>query len=459
MNRLWVKLSIAFSVAVLAGFFLIGSASALITQRDVLAYFLVRQLQAQGGLIDQLEEYYRQNQSWDGVQTILSRENQALPRLDGIGIVLSLNDNAGNPLYNVLQEYPNLREGEIQRLQAFSIMVDGEIRGFLVINRIARPLPHNLPPLLLEQLSSLLLVLAGVGGLLGVVAGTISSRILTAPLSQLANVTRAFTHNRKVRAEIKGSEEIVAVARAFNEMADSLEKSEQLRRNLVADAAHELRTPLTVLRANLQAILDGVYPLNRTEIEGLLHQTDLLSHLVSDLHELGQAEARQLPMQPDMIDLNILVETAGNKFRTVAEAHELKLYVEISSVPIIVSADVHRMMQVLNNLLQNALTHTPSGGAITLSLYVTNHKAAISVQDTGIGIAPEHLAHVFERFYRVDRSRNRATGGAGLGLAIVKAIVEMHGGQISVSSKGLVGQGATFTIMLPVVEMERLQVI
>jgi signal transduction histidine kinase len=236
-------------------------------------------------------------------------------------------------------------------------------------------------------------------------------------------------------------------------MATDLEQAETLRRNLVADVAHELRTPLSVLQGNLRAILDDVYPLDKSEVARLYDQTRLLGRLVKDLHELAQAEAGQLQLNQQPIDLGKLIGDTVATFTPVAEAEDVILSIQIPDDLPPVRADSARIAQVLHNLLANALRHTPAGETISLRAgFETGEHSQVwlAVQDTGEGIPSEHLPHVFDRFYRADPARSRSAGGAGLGLAIVRAIVESHGGQVSAASDGKLGRGSTFTVRLPV---------
>jgi two-component system OmpR family sensor kinase/two-component system sensor histidine kinase BaeS len=249
--------------------------------------------------------------------------------------------------------------------------------------------------------------------------------------------------------KVEGTIEVASVARAFNEMTAALEQNERLRRNLVADVAHELRTPLTVLQGNLLAVIDDVYPLEKAEITRLYEQTRLLSRLVEDLHELSQAEAKQLSLSLQPVQMDELVETVITTFEPIAKTGGVLLHVEVPPDLPMVLGDNARLSQVLHNLLNNALTHTPSGGQITIRAARHVDNLRLSIQDTGEGIPAEHLPYVFERFYRADRSRNRQTGGTGLGLAITKAIVEAHEGRVTAASEGIPGQGSTFTIELP----------
>ncbi len=236
---------------------------------------------------------------------------------------------------------------------------------------------------------------------------------------------------------------------AFNQMADRLQQSETLRRNLLADVAHELRHPVHILQGNLQAILDDIYPLEKAEIARLFDQTRHLSVLVNDLHLLTQAEARQLPLHKQAVDMGVLVKETAVAFRSSAAENKVKLQVELLGSMPTVHVDADRMRQVVNNLLTNGLRHTPSGGQIMVSVEQIDATLQIRIKDSGSGIAAADLPHLFDRFYRTDSARSRDQGGAGLGLAIVRAIIEAHGGGVTAVSDGI-GQGSTFTLWLPI---------
>ena len=278
------------------------------------------------------------------------------------------------------------------------------------------------------------------------------SRWLSAPLTHLVDGTQAIARrDLSFRVAEQGSAEMREVSNSFNRMAAALENAETLRRSMLNDIAHELRTPLTVQEGNLRAILDDVYPLEKAEIARLYDQTRHLHRLVDDLRLLAQAEARQLPLQRSPSDLVVLLEEVAELFSPLAGEKSISL--NTSLLPSSVFADVDRMRlaQTLQNLLTNALQHTPAGGDITLSLRAEEETATITVADNGDGIASEDISYVFDRFYRVDKNRTRYTGGVGLGLAIAQALVEAHDGKIEVASAG-VGQGSTFTIRLPVAQ-------
>jgi signal transduction histidine kinase len=287
-----------------------------------------------------------------------------------------------------------------------------------------------------------------VGALLGLAAGLLLSRWLVAPLQNLERGAKAISEGQlDYRVPLRGSREIQSVAMAFNQMAEELKDAETLRRNLLADVTHELRHPLHIVRGNLQAILDGVYPLEMAEIASLFGQTQHLTALVNDLHELAQAEARQLPLYRQETDLTVLAANVIEAFQPVAAAKEIDLRFASPFQPVFRSVDPDRIRQALQNLLNNALRYTSAGGCITATLLDQDGQLEIQVQDTGIGIPPQDLSRVFDRFYSADPSRNRQDGGSGLGLAIARAIMQAHDGEIDAYSAG-VGQGSTFTIRL-----------
>lgn len=290
-----------------------------------------------------------------------------------------------------------------------------------------------------------------IGSTVSLLVGIWLSRGLTAPLGELEAAAQAIeAKDLSYRVPVQGTQELKAVATAFNQMAEQLEAAESLRSNLLADVAHEVRGPLHLLRGNLQAILDGVYPLDQKEIVRLFDQTNHLTRMVNDLHELAQAEADQVRLHKEKTVMSRLVKETAEVFRPPADARDVSIRVELLGPIPPAEVDAARMRQVIYNLLSNALRHSPAGGCILVQLQQVETELVISVQDQGSGILPEHLGHVFDRFYRTDSGRSRDHGGVGLGLAIVKALVEAHGGQIQVASPGAAGGGTIFTVSLPV---------
>jgi len=289
-----------------------------------------------------------------------------------------------------------------------------------------------------------------LSGLMGIAAGIWMSRTLTAPLNRLTEAARALgKHDLSRRVSIKGSQEIVELGQTFNQMAQELEHAEELRQTLLADVSHELRTPLTALEGSLRASLDQVYELNEERLARLYSQTRHLSRLVEDLRVVAQAEARRLPLHLQALNLPQLIHETVELFSYQAEETKITLTCHLKSDLPAIQADQGRFRQVLHNLLANALRHTPTGGSVTISARQLHEHVEIAIADSGEGISPQQLPHIFDRFYRTDKARSRDRGGTGLGLAIVKAIIEAHHGQVAAKSEG-VGKGSTFLLELPI---------
>ncbi|MFC1866243.1 sensor histidine kinase [Chloroflexota bacterium] len=299
----------------------------------------------------------------------------------------------------------------------------------------------------LNNLSQSLLLAGFLGIALAIVLSIIFTRQIVAPLSKVTSAARRIKQgdlNQKVDA--KGSNEMVELGDSFNSMAETLRYDKELRHNMVADIAHELRTPLSIVQGNIEAMLDGVLPTDTENLNSLHQETMLLSRLVEDLRTLSLAETGQLRYHAEALDLKDLAQNVIDGFKTHFETKSIKVSLEAKEVLSSVWADQDRTAQVIRNLLSNAFYYTPEGGSINIRLTSTSKDAVVSIIDTGIGIPPEDIEHLFDRFYRVDRSRARQTGGSGLGLAIVKQLVEAQGGKVWVNS--VMGKGSTFSFSL-----------
>jgi signal transduction histidine kinase len=247
-----------------------------------------------------------------------------------------------------------------------------------------------------------------------------------------------------------GSDELAQLGQSFNQMAESLQNAEGSRRALTADIAHELRTPLAVQRAHLEALQDGVYPLTAENLDPVLAQNQLLTRLVDDLRTLALAESGQLSLIRAPVDFAALAQRVVERFQPQAEARQIKLQMVAEGLPsgrsALLEIDSARMEQILGNLLANALRYTPEGGEVQVHLEWSPKAARISVCDNGPGIPSEALPHIFERFYRADKSRTRSEGGTGLGLAIARQLAEAHGGTLT--AENMPEGGAKFILTL-----------
>ncbi len=291
-------------------------------------------------------------------------------------------------------------------------------------------------------------IAAASGVALALLLGFLFTRQIVSPLDRVAAAARRVAGgDLKQRVEVAGSGELAELGHSFNAMSQSLEAGEQSRQRLIADIAHELRTPLTVIEGTVDGIADGVFKPDTEHLDSIKEQSALLARLVNDLRDLSSAESGQLKLQKTATDIVDLVKrglaAAGVRATEKNISLDFKAAVDIPDLEI----DPVRIEQVVGNLLANAIRHTPKGGSICVTLNTKNDNLMLSVSDSGEGIPPEHLPHIFERFYRVGASRARSEGGTGLGLAIVKQMVEAHGGSVWAESQ--LGEGSTFYVRLP----------
>ena len=333
----------------------------------------------------------------------------------------------------------------------------------------------------LDAVNRALWASAGIAAVLALLLGLVISRQITAPLQRItAAARRVASGDFEQRVEVKSRDELETMAQAFNSMAASLARNEQQRKQLLGDIAHELKTPLAVVQGNLEAMIDGVVETTPERLASLRDETVLLTRLVTDLRDLSLAEAGHLPLHLERVVVGDLVKGAVAGVEAHARERQVGVETEVpESLPAVV-ADRDRVGQVLHNLLGNALRYTPAGGSVRLSAALfgdfslvhdrsvssrptvnPQHSALtpqdsvlspqssvlITVSDTGSGIPAEELPKVFDRFYRVDKSRTRSSGGTGLGLSVAKQLVEAQGGRIWAESEP--GKGAAFHFTLP----------
>jgi len=272
----------------------------------------------------------------------------------------------------------------------------------------------------------------------------LSGKILS-PLKALIAVVGNFNgQNLHLRAPQISNDEIGELAAAFNKMADTLEKNERLRRQMIADIAHELRTPLSILQGNFELFSEGVLEANQENLQSLAEEVKRLSRLVEELRELSLAEAGELKIYPVEVEVNKFFSEVVKPFQALAETKKITFNLSLPEKGLNCSFDPDRLKQVVYNLLTNAFQYTGEGGEVRLTAKLVDQKLYLEVSDTGPGIAPEDLPYIFERFYRGEKSRSRGTGGSGLGLAIAKSLVEAHGGKIMVESRN----GTTFRVVI-----------
>jgi signal transduction histidine kinase len=413
---------------------------------------------------ERLAGYYGEQGNWEEVESLIA-DYPCGPGLGPwnedwqVGYVLAAADGTVISTSDEVRSDPTLSRREMNL--ATPIVVNDRQVGFLFLSPFVHFGPGSLP-VAGRALRSFLMagVVIGAGSL---IVGLILSRGMSRPLMDLTKATRSVAAgDLSARVPVRHQGEVRELTVAFNSMAEELARADELRRNLTADVAHELRTPLSVIRGKLEGVLDGVYPATPDHLEPILEETRLLTHLVEDLRLLALAEAGQLALEKRPMDVGDLLQDAQVNFGPQAADRGVTLALDVPPELPQVMADWRRIAQVLGNLVTNALRHTPQGGCVTLSAAVVEgsgygnprdggegRMVGVTVADTGVGIPPDDLSYIFERFWRGEKSRSRAGGGTGLGLAIAGQLVEMHGGTIGVESTP--GKVSRFWFTLPVV--------
>lgn len=323
---------------------------------------------------------------------------------------------------------------------------DGAVIGQVALIDSGPPLDPR-DQLYLDNTARALLIGAFGAAAVAVAVGAVLARVFLRPLHALSTAIQAVERgDLKQHIPVRGSDELADVLRAFNRMSAELDRVNALRRQMTADIAHDLRTPLTVIRGYLEAMADGSLSPSPERLAALRSEVLTLHHLIEDLRTLSLADAGELRLQRQLVQPAALLADVRESFALQADARGVTLAVDADPDLPPVSVDPLRMTQVFGNLVSNALRHTPPGGQVTLRAALHPPNVEFTVEDTGAGIAPEHLAHIFERFYRADASRQQQEGESGLGLAIVRSLVEAHGG--SVRAESTPGKGTRMTIAL-----------
>lgn len=423
--------------------------------------------------VPQLTTYFEEQESWEGVDTLFLRGGQGQatgqPQGQGQGLgrgngnnpdfagqgnsseyktTLRLADADGNILVDPLETSLGEQASEIEMDQGFVVEVDGETVGFVLLPRDAFVFETEVTDALISRTNDALLKAAGISAGISIVLAVLLSYGLVRPVKALQLAAGGIAGgDLSQRVKTQGKDEIADLSHSFNSMAATLETMEKNRQALTADIAHELRTPISVQSINLEALQDGVYPLTIENLEPIAEQTRLLSRLVEDLRLISLADSGELSIQKRKIDLVVIAQRVQQRFTATAGQKEIEILVETGEESLTTIADPERMEQVLGNLVQNAIRYTPENGLIRIDLEKTGHEIVIKVLDNGVGIPESALPHLFDRFYRVNRSRAREYGGSGLGLAIVQKLIELHGGWVTAMNAP--GGGAVFEIHLP----------
>lgn len=371
-----------------------------------------------------LEGYYLAKGSWDGIETVF----------DSINAFNSLNTLLLDPDQRVVLDrraQTVLEPGssyEVQRRDLlFNIMVEDKTVGYLVVKPSSVADRFAFARAIIFPVGVISFVLA----LFLVIVSTLLIRRFINPLADVIFAAREVASGKlNTRIPMKGPQDLQSLSESFNEMATSLERSDRERRDMLADIAHELRTPLSVIRGRLEGIVDGIYSEDGPQVSMALEQTYLMQRLVDDLRLLTLVETRQLQFDRREVNIVNVIHSVIDMFSAEAQEKHISLSFDGLNENLVAVLDPQRFEQVISNLVGNAIRYVPEGSRVWVTASQVTNGVEITVNDNGKGIPVEDLPYIFERFWRKEKSRSRATGGTGLGLAIAKQLIEAQGGTI-----------------------------
>jgi signal transduction histidine kinase len=393
-----------------------------------------------------LENYYQVNGSWGNVQSVINISPGGMGGMMGQRLLLA--DATGAVVAGSRQAENRGKLTSTELAASIPLNAGGKIVGYLYITG-GMGINAGYGQQLLSRLNRGVVIAGFIAGGLGLLLALGLAYTLLRPVRELTVAAQKLAEGDLTqRVPIHGDDELATLGKTFNQMADSLQSAEESRRLMTADIAHELRTPLAVQRANLEALQDGVYPLTVENLSPVIEQNHMLAHLVEDLRTLALADAGQIVLERIPTDLTSLAMRIVEHFQPQATAQQARMNMLPPVAPLpLIPLDPIRVEQMLTNLLSNALRYTPQGGQIDVAVTASPKVARLTVHDSGPGIPEEALPFIFERFYRVDKSRSRTEGGSGLGLAIARNLARAHGGELTATNHA--SGGALFTLTLP----------
>lgn len=455
-RSLLVKLTLVVVIVSLVSVGLVALLTRWIMARE---FNLLAILERRADFVQIVSEYYHQASVWSGVMQVLppppgapppaARAADVQPELrPPIGVPeFALLDARGCVVVPAGRFFLNRCDINPSREEQTPIVVDGQTVGTVITVSSGATLSAVEQTYLRRTNRAVLWSALGATGL-ALLLGVFFARTLTRPLRLLINAVHALARGEMNQAvPITTQDELGELTTAFNQMSADLARANQARRQMTADIAHELRNPLMVMSGYLEAMRDQVLKPTPDRLSTLYDEAQHLQRLVADLRTLSLADAGELTLRLERVISQELLERVEQAYQAQAQHRQIELAVQPAASAPALRVDPERMVQVLNNLVSNALRHTPAGGQIELTVASTGKRVNLLVRDTGEGIPPEALPHIFDRLYRVDRARQQNGSESGLGLAIAKSIVSAHGGEITVTST--VGVGTTFTVSLP----------
>lgn len=469
-NSLIFKLMGAFLLLIVVSALIITISTMVTTRSAFDQYSNTNRQNWSTRLADTLVDYYETNGSWDGIDALMAstlatrpnsepgmfgkgkdnmRHSMSMGMMENDDQNVLLADKNAVILFDSSGEHTGKILSDDDSQKGITLLSGSTPIGTLVVSKEAIGIGTPAAAFLTSVNRSIVASVV-VSLLVAIILGAVLFNQVTSPLRQLKKAADAVgVGNFKERVSIHSHDEFADVGRSFNQMAESLEKAEENRLHYMADIAHELRTPLTAIQGTIEAMQDKILPLDEEQLDNLHSQTGLLNRLVNDLRLLSLAETGHLKLDLKRVNPVELTRQTLDSMKPLASQKSVTIQLDILNDLPECLLDTDRFAQIINNLLSNAIRYTPEGGTITARLATIQNNLELSITDTGPGIHADDLPYVFDRFYRADRSRSRASGGAGLGLAIVKHLVEAHGGRITVQSPVDSGHGTRFEIRIP----------
>lgn len=452
-----LRLFLAFTLIVLISVGSVVFIAGQSTTNEVRAFMFRGGMAGTEGLVVTLEDYYQTHHSWQGAESLFQTPGQGRGSGgQGVGAGtggtmnqrLRLADAQGTLVVDTSDRHPSGNLSKSELASAIPLSSDGQTVGYLLPEG-GMGFTHIDESFLISRINRAALIAGLIAAGLSLILAFLLAYRLLQPVRELTYAAEELAKgDLSQRVIVRGDDELATLGNTFNQMADSLQNAEESRRAMTADIAHELRNPLAVQRANLEALQDGIYPLTPDSLDPILEQNQLLNRLVEDLRTIALADSGQLHLELIPTDYPTLVKRVTERFGPQTDSKQIEIILSADTPCPTISLDPGRVEQILGNLLSNALRHTPPQGSIWIEIDCSPYSAQLTLRDSGSGIPQEALPHVFDRFYRADKSRSRSEGGTGLGLAIARQLAEAHGGSLTAANHP--GGGALFTLTLPI---------
>ena len=452
MNKLWLRLSLSFLGVTL----LVIGAVAWVVRDSVESSFsqyvnVSNRSRFGDDMVTEIQTHYAENQNWDGIESLLPVRGQGNGNRsadDARGVQTFIANTDEIIVAATIPDWVGLTMADVGPSRQISLYANGQKIGVLAEQTPGTLALNEAEATFLQDLNNNLILVGLGGGLITFALGILLSYSLTRSLESLTNRVSIWKlRDTQDEIQIGGTDEIQRLAQAFNDLMARLTAGEAERQRMSADIAHELRTPVTVMRGHLEAMMDGIYPLDTEHLGVAYNQVLHLVRLVEDLRLLTQAEAGRLPLKRSNFALSPTIATSVARFEPLIQDREISIETHLPAQTLEVYADIHRVQQVFDNLISNAIRHSPDNGRIVIRVWQESDHAAISIYNVSNEQLDQNMVdHLFDRFWRSEASRERDTGGSGLGLAITQELLRIQGGSISAR---VVEDGLQFTFALP----------